>query len=724
MDKAEYKEKLEEIKKLAGAGNYEEAAKAADVIDWRHVRSIRTLCMVSEIYEAVGRYEASELLLKNAYKRTQTSKAVIYRLTEINIRLGDFDEARRYLLEFEQIAPRDNLKFILKYRLLKAQNVPLDYQIEVLKEYKDREYNERGAFELARLYYKNGQTRKCIEECDDMILWFAEGKYVERARKLKRKLAPISPVQQINYDLFDTEAEQGKLDYDGILKTWEVPSQDTDVGFAAAEPAALADLPDPVSPIFPEEKEEKEGKTAEGSEEQLPFKNDLVPEDGTAAAGIAPEEEERDNRHLLGIEDDESLGLTRELNIQDLIHEALKGGESVSEAARKEKIKAEEEAEKIRNLQSETPADIVTPEEAAEKTVSEASGFAADMPKPEPVSLKKQTEQNEESEKEEKTGTENEKPIRPLAPEASIMSELIDSSEPAGAQESDFSSINTEEEVYEDNASVINRITNPKESISKINVEIRSLTETEKKIFTYFADIPGVHEQVTLALADLHNNAGERTSRKGNIIIQGRPGSGKTHLADGLIKAACYDLGIKAVKRARIRAEELNRKDPIAVARKMGGGFLIIENAGKLSNVSIRKLTKAMEFRTDHLVVILEDAKEGLRIALDRHERFAEKFTSRIIVPVFTNDELVTFAKLYARENGYKIDEMGTLALYTHIGENQRDTEPVTVGMVRDMVDRAIEKANAKKFSRRFSKGVFGPDGRRTLLEKDFDFDN
>ncbi|MEE3438151.1 MAG: hypothetical protein VZR05_08375, partial [Lachnospiraceae bacterium] len=244
MDKIEYKERLEKIKELAGAGNYEGAALAADTVDWRHVRSVRTLCMIAEIYENNKRYEDSELILKYAYKRSEASKTVLYRLAEINIRLMDLEEARRFIYEFEQLSPRDNSKFILEYRLLKAKNAPLDDQIEVLKELKDREYTERWAYELARLYRKNGQTRKCIEECDDMILWFAEGKYVTKAKALKRELAPLSAAQQMKAG-FRREEQAAREEH--------VPEAETE---AAAEPETAAEAE--IAAVEPETQAEPE----------------------------------------------------------------------------------------------------------------------------------------------------------------------------------------------------------------------------------------------------------------------------------------------------------------------------------------------------------------------------------------------------------------------------------------------------------------------------------
>ena len=256
------------------------------------------------------------------------------------------------------------------------------------------------------------------------------------------------------------------------------------------------------------------------------------------------------------------------------------------------------------------------------------------------------------------------------------------------------------------------------EVYTRLPLEGRKLTDAEKKAFSYFATVPGVDYQVTTALADIHNNAGDKTSKSGNISIVGRKGSGKTRLADGLIKAACMNLGMKACKVAHITANEMNTKDPAAVCQKLSGGFLLIEQAGSLDDETIAKLNRAMEFRTDDLIVIIEDEKKPMRAMLAEHPEFAKKFSTRITVPVFMNDELVTFAKTYAKEQGYKLDEMATLALYTTIGNNQRDDEPVVIGKVKTMVDRAIEH-NKRKL---FGKTQDSADGRIMLREKDFNF--
>ena len=255
--------------------------------------------------------------------------------------------------------------------------------------------------------------------------------------------------------------------------------------------------------------------------------------------------------------------------------------------------------------------------------------------------------------------------------------------------------------------------------VVKRPVEPRPLDVTETELLSYFSRIPGIPEQVTMAMADVYNHSGERTSNRGNILIMGRPGSGKSRLAEGMILAMGRDLGINAVKSARLTAQEMNQKDAAVVIGKMAGGFLVIEAAGSLRDDVVESMSEAMEFRTDGLVIILEDERKELRKMLARHPGFSEKFTSEVAVPVFTNDELVMFAKTYAKERGYKLDEMAVIALYTEIGENQRDEEPVTVGMVRMMIDRAINRTASHRFGRR---RIVDTDGRIILREKDFDY--
>ena len=917
MDKAEYKIKLEQISACAESGDFRGAARTADTIDWRRVKSARTLCMISEIYEANKRYEDGMEILKYAYRRSPQSKTILYRLTETSLRTGNLPDAKKYYAEFEQAALHDTSRYVLKYKLLKAEGAPLEEQIAVLKEYKEREYTERWAYELAKLYKKNGQKQRCIEECDDMILWFAEGRYVTRAMELKMQLTPLSESQKAKYESRlaaareaaereallreetktaldaaednentdsedeerggetgdESDAESGTVTtaemiekmnaaadaslqgarspgrmpnirptarqsisgrnaggndmqdqlassiravFSGIRsqsdeEPWEsgrqkasvddararetvVPADEEDMDLAAlfaetensmartvkaatsddvtgaadeapeAEPAGMA--PDERSDEKTDLADEPEADTADGNAADTAAETDEADGndadtaaetdtvDGNDADAVSetddafedetsedadvfyiekngvieivkaedmPKEEagtaaEPDSQELIGMETDESLGLTREFNFGREL-EGLAGSRA-------------EDSGPVRTERTESKAKfrIPDPEEAAVKIVSEAAK-AEEVPD----SVNESAYENvaELSERLFSGMTEISEGgfinVGRISDETSAGSAVqanesfMPEKAPAYADEPVRAVPETNQTIPGNQNSIIDHLLDEPDMIDRMDVVPRTLDETERKLFTYFSSIPGIGEQASLAIADIHNNSGDRTSKSGNVLIVGRRGSGKTKLADSLVLAVCKDLNITAAKTAKIIASDFNQKDAAAIVKKMAGGFLIIEGAGELAADTVDKLNRAMEFRTDDMVVILEDEKQDMKALLDRYPEFAAKFTSRITIPVFTNDELVTFGKTYAQENGYSFDEMATLALYTMIGENQKDSEPVTVGMVRDMIDKAIARSKSRKFPL-FGKNQIGADGRIVLREKDFAF--
>ena len=1020
MDKAEYRIKLEQINSLAEAGDFKGAAAVVDTIDWRHVKSVRTLCMVGEIYEANKRYEDSKRILQYAYKRSSISKTVLYRLAEINIRTGDYDDAKRYYHEFEQLSPHDTSRYILKYKLLKAEGAALDDQIAVLKEYKDREYTERWAYELAKLYMKNGQKQKCIEECDEMILWFAEGKYVTRAMELKMKLRSLSDSQKKKYNeryaaeekesaeeavleesmtaderiskaadlavdeeetaardadkgkkfsaaemirkmdvaadetvssaLYDDrtapkqvavpeeiadeisatseevaevadeaaviaeeaaeavvdetataeetaeavvdetavvaeEAAEAVVDETAVVAedaaeavadeaavtaeevaevadeaaaTAEEAAETVDVAAATAEEAveavtgaaalarasaaqagedaaeeaawravaektsgiaerkisavqetegaALADAEEEAAwkaaaalhaaqaaaektaeiadgtdedaeadteteeevsedieeavdeedqpeeepvPLTPEEMAKNADEEAERALQEMmaSFLNEfavsgseyrmtteIIPDEEDVHTEAAPEKRSRDDREqMLGKETDESLGLTRTESFQEQLKKALEEGGNFEEASQiviSEEFESPEVAAKravltAHGLEYDPDAeledemeeeDAAEDEEISDEEASEDAEDSADVEE-----LTGEEEDNDTEAGEEQTSDEGESEDETADESGESFAEDADETEGGSEDESDEAESEETEEEPEEEPEPEPVPPAPK-ILERVEVIPRKFTEEEEVLFSYFTDIPGISQQATLALADIHNNAGDKTSKSGNVLIMGRQLSGKTRLADALICAACMDLNIEAAKVAKVIGEDLNDKDAAEIVNHMAGGFLLIEGAGSLSDEFVENLNKAMEFRTDSLVVILEDEKADLMDMLGKHEDFAKKFTSTIIIPVFTNDELVTFARTYANEQGYKLDEMGTLALYTMIGENQKDNEPVVVGKVKKMVDRAIERSKGPKITSLFRKNSTAEDGRIWLREKDFRF--
>ena len=452
---------------------------------------------------------------------------------------------------------------------------------------------------------------------------------------------------------------------------------------------------------------------------------------------------------MLGKETDESLGLTRTESFQELLKKALEEGGNYEEASQiviSDELESPEDAAK-RTVMTAHGLDYEASEEYEDESGNEDAAEGTDESSDEEVSEETETAYGEDSSEEafedgkvpsdgsglaDVSDTDEEDKLtaegdsddgtadesgESFANDAEDDSQEPSDDEDGQEVEGDSEAEGEAEESGEEEAEPVREV--PK-VLELVEVVPRKFTEEEAELFSYFAEIPGMSEQATLALADIHNNAGDKTSKSGNVLIMGRQLSGKTRFADALICAACMDLGIKAAKVAKVIGEDLNDKDAAEIVDRMAGGFLLIEGAGSLSDEFVEKLNTAMEFRTDGLVVILEDEKADLKDLLDKHEEFARKFTSKVIIPVFTNDELVTFARTYANEQGYKLDEMGTLALYTMIGENQKDTEPVVVGKVKKMIDRAIEKSKGPKIASLFRKKSATEDGRNWLREKDF----
>lgn len=367
-------------------------------------------------------------------------------------------------------------------------------------------------------------------------------------------------------------------------------------------------------------------------------------------------------------------GDTQEFNLEEELKAALSGMDGLRE---------QEEAERSASLDPE-------PETASEEEI-------AFEEKTEPM-----TEENttEESVVEEGSETEAEEP------EGDHIDKMLEEAE----IQPDISEMTLERETPEEKRQRILNNTRPER-----------LTAEQKQLFSYFAKVPGMDDQILDAIHGAYDHASEKTSHRGNIAIMGSHGTGKTRLSEGLVKAICKELGLKAVKYANLDASDINRKDPATIINKMAGGFLLIERASFMTPETIEKLSKAMDFRTDSMILLIEDDKANMRKMLADYPEFAEKFETVISIPVFTNDELVTFARTYARENGFRMDEMGVLALYTMIGDNQKEDEPITIGKVKEMVDGAIRKASGVKLGRKLSKRHTDADGRILLYEKDFD---
>ena len=786
LDKAEYQSKLEQLTSLANKEDYKGALEIVESVDWRRVKSIRTLSMVADVYEANKMYpEANDILLL-AYDRSSIGKGILYRLVEVSVKMQDFESAEEYYEEFVSAAPHDTSRYLLRYKILRGQQAPLDEQIKVLEAYKEAEFTERWNYELALLYSKNGQIRQCVDTCDELELWFSEGKYVTKALELKMKYEPLTPSQKSKYEnggAASSEKEVGNLlnrmDQAGAAITQDAGAQEmaaareTEAG-KKAEPA-----PSYTAPTFL-------GNTVDLHNELIKSIRNVFPDvKKTAQAEQEVSEPEENREEDYDVRELEPENMDVEVAPQpDADKTILTRPETVKKETPKAEAVKEEEAETAEkpaetssaddldldalfqetaaSLSDEIAHDSVlekaleeeqTEESLAEKTVEE-SQTAEPVKKPEEP-LEKQPEMAEPEEQDDVAESEKEEsPIHRLEdlektmeiPERVIVQpEDLDMEipqEPSQEAVKDATKVMTventadrtiempsdvrKEETVPMSIEEVLREETPEERRMRIlnDTQPEKLNDEQKALFTYFAKVPGMDQQFLDAMHGVYHYAGDRTSRHGNIAIMGGYGTGKTRLSEGLVRAICVDLKIPATKMARLDAAELNRKDPAQVVAKLAGGFLLIERAGLMYPETIEKLSKAMDFRTDSLILIIEDEKTSMRGMFHNYPEFAKKFETVISIPVFTNDELVTFARTYARENGYKMDEMGVLALYTQIGDNQKEGEPMTITNVKDMVDKAIAHAEkgTRKLGRKVSRKHRDSDDRVILYEKDFDF--
>lgn len=764
LDKAEYQSKLEQLTSLANKEDYKGALEIVESVDWRRVKSIRTLSMVADVYEANKMYpEANDILLL-AYDRSSIGKGILYRLVEVSVKMQDFESAEEYYEEFVSAAPHDTSRYLLRYKILRGQQAPLDQQIEVLEAYKEAEFTERWNYELALLYSKNGQIRQCVDTCDELELWFSEGKYVTKALELKMKYEPLTPSQKSKYEnggAASSEKEVGSLlnrmDQAGAAITQDVgveemaaareheEKQEAEPTASYTAPTFLGNTVDlhnelikSIRNVFPDVKKtaqtEQEASVPEENREEDYEVRELEPEnmdvevapqpDADKTILTRPETVKREMPEPEAVKEEEpetaekpaETSSADDLDLDALFQETAA---SLSDeiAHDSELEKAEEHTEQPETLPAEEDAE--QPQNLSEEDrVEEESPIhrLEDLDKtteiPEPVIVQPEDLDMEIPQE----------PSQEAAKDATKVMTVENTADRTIEMPSDV----RKEETVPMSVEEVLREETPEERRMRIlnDTQPDKLNDEQKALFTYFAKVPGMDQQILDAMHGVYHYAGDRTSRHGNIAIMGGYGTGKTRLSEGLVRAICVDLKIPATKMARLDAADLNRKDPAQVVAKLAGGFLLIERAGLMYPETIEKLSKAMDFRTDSLILIIEDEKTSMRGMFHNYPEFAKKFETVISIPVFTNDELVTFARTYARENGYKMDEMGVLALYTQIGDNQKEGEPMTITNVKEMVDKAIAHAEkgTRKLGRRVSRKHRDSDDRVILYEKDFDF--
>ena len=762
LDKEEFRIKLEEINKLVQLKDYKGAMSIVDSIDWRRVKNVRTLCVVGEIYAANKRYEDSKEIFLLAYNRASIGKNILYRLIEISLKMNDIEDAVEFFDEYKQVASNDNTQYILEYKIARAKNASLNEQIKILEEYKDREFTEKWSYELATLYYKAGDKERCLDLCNEIILWFSEGKYVTKTLDLKMRMGEL------------TGAEREKFEQQFIPKLItpeEKKAMEEDASKNGQEEAAEASEKPENKRIESIRLDERDLNSVESLQEKI-------------SKGI------RDIFNGKKKEDDLEENQTDEAEVENSIPEELiKTGNSVSESEnvpalepeipgvkpdfsntiKMPELKIPDSMKKI-DIPQAPPisAPDITQEEIAEEKknfdfdfnledtiLAAASAQGIEIPK-EP----KADETAEMMEEETVGGEEEPQKVPRLEEEEFLTEEDLQSAEEEflngpTSQTPEFNLPDSEEEDFlgellkepadtlvkdepvSDEPQLEKRALTEEEELEQLIASFqtgeetdpldiipreRELRDEEKKIFTYFVKVPGLEEQLIDTLCDVQLAAADKTSKTGNIIIMGGRECGKTRLISGLIPAICKELNIEASKVAYVFADQINDKDIPAIVKKLSGGFLVIENANQLNQQTVDMLDKAMEADTEGMIVIIEDEKIGMRKLIARFPKFAKKFTSMINIPVFTNDELVNFARVYTKENGYTIDQMGMLALYNLISTNQKEDEPMSVGAVKELIDAAIMKSQGgiRKFKRNISKKRTDNDGFIVLYEKDF----
>ena len=756
LDKHEYRVKTEKMLEYMGQKSYKQAMDIADTIDWRKVKNVSMLSAVSEIYEANKEYQKSRDVLFLAYDRSPDSRKVIYRLGTLALKLGDVKEAADCYEEFVALAPKDPNRYVLQYKILKAKNAPLEEQIEVLEEFKKVEYVEKWAFELAKLYQSAGMISECIEECDDLVLWFSEGKYVYNAMDLKKQYKALTPLQQEKYNLrfakpepvveeqvaepvveevvveepvqeepiqeevkAETIVEEKKetptLSIEEMLQDWETKQKENaemiraEVEKAEQEKAEL-------------EKAQEEAATETQEEEESILSDDirqLMEALETESADIEAQKIRQDDEPEVQEEEKPLIQKVAEqlaaMDIKEAITSAIPVATIASAASTAASTASATPVEPATTVEPKVePASDV--EVASDVTIKETESTKVEEVK-EVVSNPLDNIETVDEAGEIKLGDTQSMAAVAKALKNNVemdVPEEVDEEEEAFYQE-------TERTPYDTGFIVKGRY--DLDAQSEIGLKA-GLTEEQKKLFSYFVPVHGMSEQLVEVLDnDRKCKSRYGTSRIGNLVIIGRKGSGKTVLAVDVVKAIQKSRKLKHGKVGIVTAESLNKKDVAGILEKLHGGAIIIEKASRLSRRTVETMCEIMEGQTGELLVVLEDERKPMDKLMEAFPQFAKKFTSRLEVPVFINDELVTFGQTYAKENGYKIDEMGILALYSRIDILQREEKVVTVADVKEILDDAIEnshKASFKKLVKKFIGKNTDESDRILLREEDF----
>ena len=878
MDKYEYRLKLDEMKSLAGEGNYEKAEEIADTINWKKVKNVNSLVLASEIYSNRERYEDSRDVLLMAYDRSPIGRMIIYRLAELAIRTHNFDEAKDYYDEFVEIAPHDNLKYVLRYKMSREQGENIAEQIKILEELKEQEYTEKWAYELAHLYHEAGMSDKCIDACDELVLWFGDGTYVEKALELKMLYQPLTSQQEEKYLTFQREESERegivKVYRDEDLASGEIVSETVQIPKVTMNTGIFntvnlqEELAKSMQQIMDATEKETVSDTMDNIKkmvEDIPYLKMPEPEGDkkeTGKYGHIETDEEIDGslkinfKELLEEDKDGQMSLnvpeqamierqiTGQMSISDVLEEwektkrAAETALQEAEQRRLESAKAralketEEIMERLKDVVPQLENDFTSNKKELENEYKnqenggEAAGkIVANMNQilqQQIDKLSRSTEDLDEILKQKKEETKESReqrlarkmvqPTKRIPSLEAFMKRtffreddlLEDDAEDEFEEEPVVEDLNLEEELEETEVPVVEENTTQEEYVDEASeydddkvydgeIEYHEaddeyadgadyeedeieyaddeeyedeyaedadyeedeieyaddeeyedeyeeemdygedepessdtpeeLSQEEEELFSYFMPVNGMKEQISEALSGAAKHLDENAGF-GHIMIQGIHGNGKTVLATSLVKVLQKRTGRPNGRIGKIEGKSLNEKDIAMLFRKIAGGCLIVEKAGDISRETAVRMGLCLETDESDILIILEDTKEGLKKALGRDEKFAKKFTEKIEIPIFTSDELVAFAKAYANESGYDIDDMATLALYNRISNIQRLDEPTNLIEVKEIVDEAIaraEKGGLKKIFSILTSRRYTEDDYIALREKDFD---
>ena len=756
MDKYEYRLKAEQIEKLAGKKDYETAAKIADTIDWRRVRSLDMLYVVSEVYEAMERYEDCMEILNIAYDRAPVGRMLLYKMTEIATKMHEFKEAINLYREFVKAAPHDQSRYILKYQIYRERGSSLEDQIQTLQEYKTHEYQERWAYELASLYAEAGMTEECVRECDELILWFSEGEYVTKAMELKMQYAPLTAAQQEKYDKA-MQPEEEPHDY----KKTEVAFHDDKFSTVNLQAELAANLDEilldgddgidiPELPSDDEVKEEEpmeEVKTEESDDIELESLDLDVPEmeEPEEEPEKEPEDIELESLDLDVPEIDESEE-EPEKELEDIELESL--DLDIPEIEEPEDIPEIEKPEEKNPLEEHLTEQLTIPDVLAEwdsKRAKTEAMLKANAEKEEARKAKAMQETAElmklisgesaeipEDVRKILNEIEEEKQaITPIVTEDDLPQNIEEDDEAGemiveeiGNEQPEEVKLSQKEQIPSGSKNTIRDLERSLAvQVTETAVKSGYLTREQARLFTYFATVKGMSKQLSGLLKGAEPSSHNNSSR-GNLVITGPHGNGKTTLAIDIVRALQKDGRIEGRKLAKISGSKLNSKDAHEVLGKLKGGALIIESAGGLAEATLMALSLAMEGDTGGLLIILEGTSDEIQKIFRKNKNFASKFDYMVDVPIFSNDELVNFGKAYALENEYVFDEFAMLALYDKIGCKQTLDHDVSVAEVKEIIDQAIEhaeKGGFKSFFAKMTKQNVDEDGNHVLREQDFE---